>query len=57
MADLTQPNNPETTELITINKETLYFHPSGGPLSEATAWAEMLSRTTGTWPMEETIER
>ncbi|WP_252366847.1 hypothetical protein [Nocardia salmonicida] len=57
MADLTQPNHPETTELITINKETLYFHPSGGPLSEATAWAEMLSRTTGTWPMEETIER
>ncbi|MFD3428760.1 hypothetical protein [Nocardia fluminea] len=55
--DLDQPNNPGTTELITINKETLYFHPSGGPLSEATAWAEMLSRTTGSWPTEETIER
>ncbi|MFC9661313.1 hypothetical protein ACFVJ5_13850 [Nocardia sp. NPDC127606] len=57
VTDLDQPSNPETTELITINKETLYFHPSGGPLSEATAWAEMLSRTTGIWPMEETIER
>ncbi|MFD4460611.1 hypothetical protein [Nocardia sp. NPDC058480] len=57
VTDLDQSNNPGTTELITINKETLYFHPSGGPLSEATAWAEMLSRTTGSWPMEETIER
>ncbi|GGN85624.1 hypothetical protein [Nocardia rhizosphaerihabitans] len=54
---LDQPDDPGTTQLVTINKETLYFQPSGGPLSDATAWAEMLSRTTGSWPTEGAIER
>lgn len=57
VTQLDHPNDPGTTQLVTINKETLHFQPSGGPLSEATAWAEMLSRTTGSWPTEETIER
>ncbi|MCA2210142.1 hypothetical protein [Nocardia rosealba] len=55
--ELEQPNNPPTTQLLTIDKETLHFQPSSGPLSQATAWAEMLSRTTGSWPTEETIDR
>ncbi|MFC9966181.1 hypothetical protein ACFVH4_18290 [Nocardia ignorata] len=57
VTELENPDNPPTMDLITIDKETLYFQPSGGPLAQATAWAEMLSRTTGSWPTEETIDR
>lgn len=54
---LDQPDNPPTSQTLTITKNPYTFHPTDSLANSTAAWAEARSRATGSWPTEGTFER
>lgn len=54
---LDQPDDPTTSQLLTITKNPYNFHPTDSLANSTAAWAEARSRATGSWPMEGSFER